>query len=231
MMKLIRLEWKKNNILKYVRNAAVMTAVLALLILPMAGELQSEEVDDVFLHGMGIVGTMVKLFVEVVYIVFTAVMLASFIVSAYAKKTMHLMFSYPIRRRKILLSQMAAVWIFNMAGMITSKLLIYGILLLSGPFLGISTADLQFVSLSFWIDLLLRSAAMVSIAYVTLPVGLKMKSSKATIVTAVILVCFTHGNIGPVRLTDNILFFVILFVLSAASVYLSVCNVETKDLI
>ena len=47
MMKLIRLEWKKNNILKYVRNAAVMTAVLALLILPMAGELQSEEVDDV----------------------------------------------------------------------------------------------------------------------------------------------------------------------------------------
>ena len=79
--------------------------------------------------------------------------------------------------------------------------------------------------------LLLRSAAMVSIAYVTLPVGLKMKSSKATIVTAVILVCFTHGNIGPVRLTDNILFFVILFVLSAASVYLSVCNVETKDLI
>lgn len=136
MMKLIRLEWKKNNILKYVRNAAVMTAVLALLILSMAGELQSEEVDDVFLHEMGIVGTMVKLFVEVVYIVFTAVMLASFIVSAYAKKTMHLMFSYPIRRRKILLSQMAAVWIFNMAGMITSKLLIYGILLLSGPFWG-----------------------------------------------------------------------------------------------
>ncbi len=146
MMKLIRLEWKKNNILKFVRNAAIMTAVIALLILPMAGELQRDEIDASYLYGKGIVGTTVELFVDIAYIVFTAIMLASFIVSAYTKKTMHLMFSYPIKRRKILLSQMAAVWIFNMTAMIASKLLIYAILLLSSPVLGISMAEILWIA-------------------------------------------------------------------------------------
>ena len=219
MMKLIRLEWKKNNILKFVRNAAIMTAVIAILILPMAGELQRDEIDASYLYGKGIVGTTVELFVDIAYIVFTAIMLASFIVSAYTKKTMHLMFSYPIKRRKILLSQMGAVWIFNMTAMIAS------------PVLGISMAEIQFGSLSFWLDLLIRSAAMVSITYISLPVGLRMKSSRATIVTAVILVLFTQGNVGTVSLVNNTPFFVVLFVLSAVSVYLSVFNAETKDLL
>lgn len=228
MMKLIRLEWKKNNIGVYIRNAAIATAVLLVFMLMMAGELETEETMQ--LYGRGMLGTSVELFVNMTYIVFTGVMLASFIVGSYSKKTMNLMFSYPIKRQKILLSQMTAVWIFNLAAMVVSKLLIYAILLLARPYLGISAVDIAFGALSFWLDILLRSAAMVSIAYISLPVGLKMKSSKATIVTAVIIVCFTQGNIGSVSLVNNMPFYGILFVLSAVSVYLSVYNVERKDL-
>ena len=86
MMKLIRLEWKKNNILKFVRNAAIMTAVIAILILPMAGELQRDEIDASYLYGKGIVGTTVELFVDIAYIVFTAIMLASFFLSDQAQE-------------------------------------------------------------------------------------------------------------------------------------------------
>lgn len=229
MMKLIRLEWKKNNIIIYIRNAVVATAVLLVFMLMMAGELENDE--TVQFYGRGMLGTSVELFVNMIYIVFTGAMLASFIVGSYSKKTMNLMFSYPIKRQKILLSQMAAVWIFDLAAMVVSKLLIYAILLLARPYLGISAVDIAFGALSFWLDILLRSAAMVSIAYISLPVGLKMKSSKATIVTAVIIVCFTQGNIGSVSLVNNVPFYGILFVLSAVSVYLSVCNVERKDLL
>ena len=229
MMKLIRLEWKKNNIIIYIRNAVVATAVLLVFMLMMAGELENDE--TVQFYGRGMLGTSVELFVNMIYIVFTGAMLASFIVGSYSKKTRNLMFSYPIKRQKILLSQMAAVWIFDLAAMVVSKLLIYAILLLARPYLGISAVDIAFGALSFWLDILLRSAAMVSIAYISLPVGLKMKSSKATIVTAVIIVCFTQGNIGSVSLVNNVPFYGILFVLSAVSVYLSVCNVERKDLL
>lgn len=229
MIKLIRLEWKKNNIIKYIRNAAIATAVLAVFMLAMAGELEANETMQ--FYGRGMLGTSVELFVNMTYIVFTGVMLASFIVGAYSKKTMNLMFSYPIKRRKILLSQMAAVWIFNLAAMVASKLVIYAILLLARPYLGISAADITFGALSFWLDILLRSAAMVSIAYIALPVGLKLKSSKATIVAAVIIVCFTQGNICSASLVNNIPLYGGLFVLSAVSVFLSVYHVEKKDLL
>lgn len=42
------------------------------------------------------------LFTHMTFIVLTGVMLSSFIVGIYEKKTIHLMFSYPISRRKIL---------------------------------------------------------------------------------------------------------------------------------
>ncbi len=47
----------------------------------------------------------IELFTSMSFLIFTSVMLSSFIVSAYKNKTMNLMFSYPIRRQKILVSQ------------------------------------------------------------------------------------------------------------------------------
>ncbi|MDE6364829.1 MAG: hypothetical protein K2L86_11325 [Lachnospiraceae bacterium] len=72
---------------------------------------------------------------------------------------------------------------------------------------------------------------MVSISFIALPIGLKMKSSKAAIVASVIIVCFTQGNIGGATLVNNIPFYAILLVAAGVSVYLSVCNVEIKDLL
>lgn len=229
MMKLIRLEWKKNNVLKYIRNAVITTVVLAIMIVPMAGELEAS--GTVQLYGNSMLCTTTELFVHMAYIIFTGVMLAAFLVGAYEKKTMNLMFSYPIKRKKILLSKMAAVWIFNLIAMIVSKVLIYLALIWTRSFTGISASEIQFGRLSFWLEILLGSAAMVSISYISLLIGLKMRSSKATIVSSVVIVCFTQGNIGSATLANNIPFFVILFAAAIVSVYLSIYNVETKDLL
>lgn len=229
MMKLIRLEWKKNNVLKYIRNAVITTVVLAIMIVPMAGELEAS--GTVQLYGNSMLCTTTELFVHMAYIIFTGVMLAAFLVGAYEKKTMNLMFSYPIKRKKILLSKMAAVWIFNLIAMIVSKVLIYLALIWTRSFTGISASEIQFGRLSFWLEILLGSAAMVSISYISLLIGLKMRSSKATIVSSVVIVCLTQGNIGSATLANNLPFFVILFAAAIVSVYLSIYNVETKDLL
>ncbi len=72
---------------------------------------------------------------------------------------------------------------------------------------------------------------MVSIAFIALPVGLMFRSSKAAIVAAVIIVCFSQGNIGAYTLADSVPFYMILFALAAVSVILSVCPVERKDVV
>lgn len=95
----------------------------------------------------------------------------------------------------------------------------------------LTAADFSFGEISFYINILLSSAAMVSISYISLLVGLMMKSSKAAIITAVIITCLTQGNIGEYTLANNIAFYAVLLVLSVAAVYLSVYNVETKDVL
>lgn len=232
MMKLIRLEWKKNNLLKYIRNAVLTTAALLLFMVMTARELKAEETAQMMqLYGKSILASSVELFVHMSYIVFTGVMIAAFVVGAYEKKTMNLMFSYPIRRSKIILAKVCAVWIFNFLAMVVSKAVIYLVLVLTKSFTGISAQSIPIGELSFWLDIVLGSAAMVSISFIALPIGLKMKSSKAAIVASVVIACFTQGNIGAATLVNNIPFYALLIVAATVSVYLSVCNIETKDLL
>lgn len=227
MLKLIKLEWKKNNILKYMRNAAITTAALLVFLLMAAGEL--ETVETVQAYGKSMLDTSVGLFVHMAYIVFTGVMIAAFIVGAYEKKTIHLMFSYPIKRSRIIFSKIGAVWLFNFAAMVISKAVIYLVLTASKSFTGISAAGLSVGEPSFWLEAVLSSAAMVSISFIALPVGLKLKSSRAAIVAAVIIVCFTQGGIGSATLANNMTFYAILSVVAVISVWLSVWRVETRD--
>lgn len=229
MIKLIRLEWKKNNILKYIRNAGITTAILLLFMIMMAWELETEETIE--MYGKGMLDSSVGLFVHMSYIIFTGVMIAAFIVGAYEKKTMNLMFSYPIKRSKIILAKICAVWIFNFLAMVGCKLVIYFGLILTKSFTGIIAESIPIRELSFWLDIVLGSAAMVSISFIALPIGLKMKSSKTVIVASVIIVCFTQGNIGSATLANNIPFYAILLVAAVVSIYLSVYNIETKDLL
>ncbi len=228
MLKLIRLEWKKNRVGTYIRNAVIMTVILSLMLTAMAGELETMETVEAY--GTDMINASVDLFMNMAYIIFTGVMLASFIVGAYEKRTMHLMFSYPISRKKILISKMAAVWLFNVAAMVISKAFTFGMMLLARPFLGISAAGIAFDAPSFWLDMLLGSAAMVSISYIALPIGLLMKSSKAAIVTAVVITFLTQGNIGSATLVNNLAFYGMLLVIAAWAVFLSLHRVEVRDL-
>lgn len=227
MLKLIRLEWKKNNAGKHIRVAAITTAILMLFMLMTAREMETAE--TVEMYGNSMLNAAVALLVHMTYMVFTGVMIAAYLVGAYEKKTINLMFSYPIRRSKIILSKILAVWIFNFAAMVISKVFLCLELVLTKSFTGISAAGVSIGEPSFWLDAVLSSAAMVSISFIALPVGMKMKSSKAAIVAAVIIVCFTQGQIGSMTLVNNMTFYAALFAAAVVSVRLSVRRVELRD--
>lgn len=223
MIELLELEWKKNNTGKYIRNALIMTAILLLFVSAMAGDLAADTSMEAI--GRSAIHASVDVFVNMCYIIFTGVMLSGFIIGAYEKRTIHLMFSYPISRSRILMSKILAVWIFNFAAMVVSKIAAYGILLL----LKVPASTIRFDSVSFWLNLLIGSAAMISVSFIALFIGLKMKSSKAAIIASVLLVCLTQGNIGAYTLKDNAGFYMVLLALSLMSVLLTLYNAETKD--
>jgi len=233
MLKLIRLEWKKNNIRKYIRGAVIMAFLLGLFVFALAFWGIANDPDGTLdaAPGKDVISAPIELFTSMAFLIYTSVMLATFIVSAYKNKTMNLMFSYPIKRQKILASQMIAVWSFNFMALIVTKLAIYLCVFMGAGFMQSSfVVDFSIGSLSFYVGLILKSVVIVSMSFIALFVGLALKSSKATIVTSFLLIFLTQANVGDFTMANNAVFPVILTIISFCFAVLSIHNVESKDL-
>ncbi len=233
MLKLIRLEWKKNNIGRYVLGALVLAAFLCLFVFALAFWGIAQDPDGTLdaADGMNVISAPIELFTGMSFLIFTDVMLASFIVSAYKNKTMNLMFSYPIKRRRILTAQMLAVWIFSFLALVLTKLLVYTCVFLgSRRMQSAFLIDFHMGERAFYVQLLLKSAVVVTMSFIALFVGLKMRSSKAAIVSSFVLIFLTQANIGDFSLAGNLAFPAALTAVSLVFAVLSVCNVENRDL-
>jgi ABC-type transport system involved in multi-copper enzyme maturation permease subunit len=234
MLKLIRLEWKKNNIRKYIRGAIIMAFLLGVFIFALAFLGIANDPDGTLdaAPGTDVISAPIELFTSMAFLIYTSVMLATFIVSSYKNKTMNLMFSYPIKRQKLLASQMIAVWSFNFIALIVTKLAIYLCVFMGARFMQSSFAvDFSIGSLSFYVGLILKSVVIVSMSFIALFVGMALKSSKATIITSFLLIFFTQANVGDFTMANNAVFPVILTIISLGFAVLSIYNVESKDLI
>ncbi len=234
MLKLMKLEWKKNNIGKYIRTAVILTALLCLFTFALAFLGIADDPDGTLdaAPGMDTISSPIELFTGMAFLIFTSVMLASFIVSAYKNKTMNLMFTYPVKRRKILVSQMMAVWSFNFAALVLSKLVIYLCIFMGSKYMRSSFAiDFDMGSLSFYIQLILKSFVIVSMSFIALFAGMAVKSSKAAIITSFLLIFLTQANVGDFTMADNAVFPLVLTAVSFGLAVLSICNVENKDVL
>lgn len=231
MWKLIRLEWKKRNMKKYIIKQAVVIVILGLLFfamcyyIPIDAELGiSESVPEV--ENMQV---QIDLLTNIVFLVITSSMLSSFIIKAYKNKTQSLMFCYPIPRKKIILSQMMAVWLFCAAALFLGKLLICLLLVLSS---GVGTSiplGYDLLSANFYLQIILKTVLTVTLAFIPLYIGKLMKSSRAVIITSFLLFSVMNGNIGDLTLRANTILPVCLFVVSLICGFLTMHNVEKED--
>ena len=235
MGKLIKLEWRKNRISRYVRNAAFLAVVLgafifALAFLGIAND-PNTGVPDMAPGHEGI-SSAIELFTAMSYLVFTSVMLSTFIISSYKNGTMALMFSYPIKRQKILASQMLAVWIICFTAMTLTKIFLYGCIWLGAQFMNSSfLLDFAMGSAGFYCQAAVQSAVTVSMGFTALFVGLLTKSSKAAIVFSFVLFFLTQANVGELTLANNAIFPAILTAASLLFAFFTVFFSETKGLI
>ena len=145
---------------------------------------------------------------------------------------MNLMFTYPVKRRKILASQMTAVWIFNFVALVLSKLVVYLCIFVGAKYMRSSFAvDFDMGSLSFYIQLILKSFVIVSMSFIALFVGMAVNSSKAAIITSFLLIFLTQANVGDFTMADNAVFPLMLTIVSFGFAVLSIYNVENRDLL
>ena len=234
MGKLIKLEWEKYEIGKYIRNAAILIVLLvifnyAMTFLGIAND-PDTGVPDMAISNMG-VSTNVELLTDITFLIFAAAMHATFIIGAYKNKTMNLMFLYPLNRKKIMAAKILAVCIFCFAGIVIAKLACYGVSNL-GFMMGQKASfpmDYNMLSVSFYIQLLIRSAATISISLLALLIGMIAKSSKVTVISSFLLIILMQGNVGGATFKDNLAVPIVFMAISVLAAILIVQRVEKRD--
>lgn len=187
-------------------------------------------VPDMAISNMG-VSTNVELLTDITFLIFAAAMHATFIIGAYKNKTMNLMFLYPLNRKKIMAAKMLAVCIFCFAGIVIAKLACYGVSNL-GFMMGQKASfpmDYNMLSVSFYIQLLIRSAATISISLLALLIGMIAKSSKVTVISSFLLIILMQGNVGGATFKDNLAVPIVFMAISVLAAILIVQRVEKRD--
>lgn len=228
MWRLIQLEWKKHTIWKYIRNAVIVTVTLLGVMMLIGSDPDTGKI--VSQTGKSELHSLTELFLNMVYLVFTGIMLSTFVIGEYENKLINLMFSYPIKRQKIVLAKVLAVCIFNFIALFLSKLFICTVLaaVKGSDVTGISMGDLL-----FWMDAVWTAFVSVCSGCFSLLIGMKMKSSKAAVISSFVIMLAvmgaTQGNVLSCTSADSMIAYAAQIVGACMAVFLSTRRIEAED--
>ena len=190
MLKLIRLELRRNNIHSYVVASLLICIIMVAFIYFVAyvaqvengaRERQFQNYHNIFYftETIGIV----------VFSIMSAVMYSRFIIGEYTGKRVALLFSYPVKRDKILLSKLLLVFSFSSLSMlccISIPCIVFGITESMSPIVvqDVMTKALVFDTIKVFCVAVL---AVGGVGIISMRVGFIKKSIPATLITAFIL--------------------------------------------
>ncbi|WP_442952351.1 ABC transporter permease [Parvimonas micra] len=123
-----------------------------------------------------------------VFCVLAAVIYSKIIIEEYSGKRPILLFSYPINRKKIMLSKLCIVFVFTVIAMFISNFLIFIIFGVSEKFLHLVSGDFTYSIMFQAIETtLIMSLSAASIGIIAVGIGFIKKSVPTTIVSAVLI--------------------------------------------
>ncbi|ACK95371.1 ABC transporter permease [Bacillus thuringiensis] len=228
MLRLMKLELKKFKLGWYVKGAVIVNiTILALMIFT---SIVAQVEGDPEIRDPQMMLLTASTLVRATFIVFGSVLIARLIIGEYKNKTIILMFSYPINRRKMMISKLVITATLTFITVIVSNILIVGVFfgidsyfsILPNPF----TVD-QLVQEG--INLVPLAIATAGISLIPLYFGMRKRSVPTTIVSSIIVVSIAINNqpIFPIAT-----FLPLQFTFAAIGMviaYFGIKNIESED--
>ncbi|SEF84749.1 ABC transporter permease [Paenibacillus sp. UNC499MF] len=231
MLKLMKLELKKNKLGGYLPGIVIANIVILLLV----GVIHvAERVDNgvaAFLNYSIAFGSIIA-FVKITFVIFASVILARLVIGEYNTGTVNILFTYPISRKKIVAAKLLLVSFWTFAVVVLSSLFVTGVFLLADSLLNMVPETLTARMMADHVlRILLNAVSAAGICLIPLLFGMMKKSVPATIISAVILVAVTDSNNMGFSLSAG---YILPLVFAAAGVLIawwSVRKIETADVL
>ncbi|AXK20563.1 ABC transporter permease [Bacillus cereus] len=230
MLHLMKLELKKFKLGWYVKRAIIANIVILALMIFVSIIAQVE--GDAEIRNPETILLMASTIVRATFIVFGSVLIARLIIGEYKNKTILLMFSYPINRKKMMASKLAITATVTFITVIVSNILVVGI------FFGIDSY-FSILPNSFTVDQLMQEGiklvplaiATAGMSLIPLYFGMRKRSVPTTIVSSLIVVTIAMNNGNPAFSTAT--FLPLQLALAAIGVviaYYGIKNIEKEDI-
>ncbi|HDR3346770.1 TPA: ABC transporter permease [Bacillus cereus] len=229
MLHLMKLELKKFKLGWYVKRAIIANIVILALMIFVSIIAQVE--GDAEIRNPETILLMASTIVRATFIVFGSVLIARLIIGEYKNKTILLMFSYPINRKKMMASKLAITAIVTFITVIVSNILVVGV------FFGIDSY-FSILPNSFTVDQLMQEGiklvplaiATAGMSLIPLYFGMRKRSVPTTIVSSLIVVSIAINN-NPMFSTATFLpLQLALAALGVAIAYYGIKNIEKEDI-
>ncbi|MDQ6598209.1 ABC transporter permease [Bacillus salipaludis] len=231
MFHLIRLELNKTKLGWFVKGA-ILANISILGLLCIISVVEKSEGTEMLKDVTGIF-TISGACVRGVFIVFAAVLISKMIIQEFKNRTILIMFSYPINRKKILSAKLILiVWMTFIAMTISHTLVLSGFIGMNQIFHMTSAMNLTLSDfLAEVIKVIMFGFASSVAALIPLYFGMRKYSTPATIISSLLIVSVTCQSIGPNFSLASIIYIPLALALIALGiVVLAIRNINHIDL-
>lgn len=232
MNKLIKLEIKKHNLLGYVKGVFITDLiVMAFMWFIYFADNAGGEEEPLFANYHTVFFFTLTL-TTAIFLIFGSVVLARVFIEEYKNKTISLLFTYPISRKKMFLAKLIVAAGFIFSSLIFTNILIGSLVYVIDLWLDIIPNDLTMETLkNALLQLIIAAITLSGIGLIPLFFGMWKKSVPTTIVCAIILVSIVNSVKSDVVTWSNVIVMFVLAIIGVLMAYLSFRNIEKKDLI
>lgn len=229
MIKLINLEIKKFKLMKYWKG--VLGANLGFIIFIGMVYFLNKVEEEIPFDNFEMASTIISAVVSATFIIFASVILAKLVIDEYKNKSIDLMFTYPISRKKIMSAKLIIVMVFTFMTVLFSTLFLNGLVYIMNVTFDILPGDISIQELinSVWKSFFIAFAAA-GLSLIPLLIGMLRKSSSATIVSSIFLVTLTSSVSNNFTFSSVMTVSISLALLGIIIGWLSIRNVEKTDL-
>ncbi|MEG0450409.1 MAG: ABC transporter permease [Lysinibacillus sp.] len=232
MLKLMKLEWKKHQLASYFKVVAIcIVAIFSAVGLMVWGS--KADSDLMFTDYSGYM-TLTNIFIRITFTILSAVILSRLVIDEYKNKTIQLLFTYPLQRKRLMQAKLLIVFLFCFFSMVITTFSISLLVFILNPMIGffevpVSLGDIIATVPSTFIN----SIMIAGVSLIPLYFGMRKKSTPATITSAILIgsVLNSSTSNGSVQVSafDFIGVPIVLCVLGLTIAYLSYHKVEQID--
>lgn len=230
MLRLMELEMKKFKLGWYVKGAIIANIVILALLIFVSIVAQIE--GDPEIRDPQAMLLMASALVRATFIIFGGVLIAKLIINEYKNKTILLMFSYPINRKKMMASKLAITAIVTFITVILSNVFVVGLFFAIDSYLSI-------LPNSFTVDQLIQEGinlvplaiATAGISLIPLYFGMRKHSVPTTIVSSIIVVIIAINNQPAFSIATFLPLQFTFAAIGIAIAYYGIKNIEKEDAI